>query len=116
MAMRRALVAQGVYYLATGVAPFISRSRFEAATGPKTEWWLVQTVGGLVGVIGAGLLSGARTGRATPELIWIAAGSATVLGTIDVIHVARRRISPTYLLDAAAQAALLAACARSRGT
>ena len=41
---------------------------FERATGPKTEWWLVQTVGVLVTVVGAVLLWGARSERVTPEL------------------------------------------------
>jgi hypothetical protein len=41
---RRTLFAQGVYYTVTGVVPFVSRDAFEAVTGPKREWWLVQTV------------------------------------------------------------------------
>ena len=40
-------MAQGGYYVATGVLPFVSRRAFEALTGPKREWWLVQTVGAL---------------------------------------------------------------------
>ena len=35
------------------------------------------------------------------------------LGTIDVVYVAKRRISPVYLLDALAQAVLLVAWVRS---
>ena len=45
MSRDRVLLAQGGYYVATGVAPFISRRLFEAITGPKSDWWLVQTVG-----------------------------------------------------------------------
>ena len=55
--LRRTLAAQGVYYVATGAAPFVSRRAFEAVTGPKREWWLVQTVGGLVTAIGGGARS-----------------------------------------------------------
>ena len=49
---RNVLAVQGAYYLVTGVAPFVSRRWFERVTGPKTEWWLVQTAGALVGVAG----------------------------------------------------------------
>jgi hypothetical protein len=110
--LRRVLVAQGAYYLATGVAPFVSRRGFERVTGPKLEWWLVQTVSVLVGAIGAALLAAVRNRRETPELTAMAAGCAAGLATIDVVHVARRRIAPTYLVDAAAQLALLAGLVR----
>lgn len=105
---RTVLTVQGGYYLATGVAPFLSRRAFEAVTGPKTEWWLVETVGVVVSAVGAALLSGARSGRITPELRGLAAGCAAGLAGIDVVYVARRRIAPSYLLDAAAQVAILA--------
>ena len=103
----RVRIVQGGYYVATGVLPFASRRAFEAATGPKREWWLVQTVGALVTVIGGALLVGASRQRATPELLGIAAGSAASLAAIDVIYVAKRRISPRYLADAAAEIVLL---------
>jgi hypothetical protein len=114
---RTVLKAQGAYYVATGALPFISRQAFEAVTGPKTEWWLVQTVGALVTVAGGALMSGARRQRVTPELLSIAAGSAASLAAIDVVYVAKGRIAPTYLIDAAAQLALLGALwVRRRGS
>ena len=45
---QRPLLAQSAYYVVTGVFPFVSRRGFEALTGPKREWWLVQTVGAVV--------------------------------------------------------------------
>jgi hypothetical protein len=108
---RTALTVQGGYYIVTGAAPFVSRRAFEAVTGPKTEWWLVQTVGAIVTTVGAALLSGARSGRITPELRGLAAGCAVGLAAIDTVYVARRQIAPTYLLDALAQVAVLAALA-----
>jgi len=105
---RAAWIAQGVYYVATGLLPFVSRRTFEAMTGPKREWWLVQTVGALVAVIGGVLLSGASRDRDTPELRALAVGSAAALAGIDVVYVAKRRIAPTYLLDAAVELALAA--------
>ena len=109
---RTALTVQGGYYVVTGVAPFVSRRAFEAVTGPKTEWWLVQTVGAIVTAVGTVLLSGARSGRITPELRGLAAGCAAGLAAIDTVYVARKRIAPTYLLDAVAQGAVLAALRR----
>jgi len=108
---RTVLTVQGGYYVVTGAAPFVSRRAFEAVTGPKTEWWLVQTVGAIVTAVGATLLSGARSGRITPELRSLAAGCAVGLAGIDTVYVTRRRIAPTYLLDALAQVAVLAALA-----
>ena len=108
---RDVMLAGGAYYVVTGVAPFVSRRAFEAVTGPKLEWWLVQTVGVVVTAVGAGMLSGALRDRVGPELALIAAGSAAGLAGIDVVHVARGRISPAYLADAAVQLALLAGLA-----
>ena len=102
------MLAQGAYYVATGVAPFVSRRAFEAVTGPKREWWLVETVGVLVTAVGCGLIGATARDRATPELIAIAVGCAGGLAAIDLVYVARGRISPAYLGDAAVQLALLA--------
>jgi hypothetical protein len=111
---RSVLLAQGVYYAATGVAPFVSRRAFERATGPKSEWWLVQTVGVVVTAVGGGLISGAANDRDTPELVAIAAGTAAGLGAIDVYYAAKGRIAPSYFADAAVEAAFLAALATAR--
>jgi hypothetical protein len=111
---RTVAAAQAGYYLATGIAPLLSRRAFERVTGPKTEWWLVVTVAGLVDAIGIPLALAAARDRIEPEVRLTAVAAAAVLGTIDVVYVARRRISPVYLLDAAAQAALLAGWAGAR--
>jgi hypothetical protein len=113
---RAVLLAQGGYYVATGVLPFVSRRAFEAVTGPKREWWLVQTVGGLVTAIGCALLVIGIRRRSNPELVGVAAGSAAVLAAIDVVYVAKRRISPSYLVDAAIELALLGGLATGRCT
>jgi hypothetical protein len=107
MTRSRALTAFAAYYSATGVAPFVTRRGFEAVTGPKSEWWLVQTVGLLVTAVGAGVGSAVARERVTPEITGIAAGCAASLAAVDVYYVARGRIRLTYLVDAAVQAALL---------
>ncbi len=104
----------GGYYVATGLAPFVSRRAFEAVTGPKQEWWLVKTVGALVGVAGSAMVSAAHRRRVTPEITGLAAGCAGALAAIDTVYVLRGRIKPTYLLDAAVEVAALAALAFPR--
>jgi hypothetical protein len=111
--VRRVLLTQGGYYVATGVLPFVSRRLFEALTGPKLEWWLVQTVGGLVTVLGGALVGSALRREPSPEILGIAAGSAAVFAGIDVFYVAKGRIAPTYLIDAGAEIGVLAALAAS---
>jgi hypothetical protein len=113
MTISTVLLAQGGYYAATGIAPFVSRKAFEAVTGPKRDWWLVQTVGAVVTAVGAGLIAAGARRQPTPEVVGIAAGCAAGLGAIDVYHAASGRIARSYLLDAACQYAALAALARA---
>ena len=109
-AVSRQMIAklQGGYYLATGIWPLVSMRSFEAITGPKTDKWLVKTVGVLVSVIGATLWVGATQRQIRPELKLLATCSAAGLAAIDIVYVAQRRISPIYLLDAALEAAIVA--------
>jgi hypothetical protein len=106
---------QAIFYIVTGVWPFVSMRSFEAVTGPKVDRWLVKTVGALVAVIGCALALASRRRQLAPELVLVAAGSAAALATIDTVYVAKRRISPVYLLDAIAEIALLAGWARLFG-
>jgi hypothetical protein len=104
---------QGMYYLGTGVWPLLHRRSFERITGKKTDFWLAQTVGVTVMSIGAALVQANASSRLRPprELRTVACASAAGLALIDVIFVARRRISAVYLLDAAAELAVLGAWA-----
>src|SRR3982074_3065328 len=95
----RTPIAQGGFYVVTGVWPLISIRSFERVTGPETDRWLVKTVGSLIAVVGAVVaLAGARR-RVTPEVALLGVGSAAVLLAADVIYVAKGRIPVVYLLD-----------------
>ena len=49
-------LAQGLFYFLTGVWALVSIDTFQKVTGPKTDLWLVKTVGVLFRVIGIGLI------------------------------------------------------------
>lgn len=100
---------QGVYYFATGIWALLSINTFMKVTGPKTDIWLVKTVGVLVVVIGTVLLSSAFRQLIPMETYVLAIGSALGLAAIDVIYVGQKRISSIYLLDAVAEALLVGA-------
>ena len=100
--------SQSVYYLLTGVWPLLHRRSFERVTGPKVDFWLVEAVGVTVAAIGLGLARAVGGGGPVPrELRSVAVAAAAGLGALDAVYVARRRISPVYLLDAAIEAAFL---------
>jgi hypothetical protein len=105
---RAVATAQSALYIMTGLWPLVHRRSFERVTGPKTEFWLVETVGVTVASIGIGLAQALRSGRPVPrELRSVALAAAAGLAVVDAIYVARRRISSVYLLDAVAETALV---------
>ena len=111
---RAVATVQAVLYVTTGIWPVVHRGSFERVTGPKADFWLVQTVGLMVTSIGLGLAHALRRGRpVSPELRATAMTAAAGLALVDAIYVVRRRISPVYLIDAAAETALLIGWLRS---
>jgi hypothetical protein len=99
-------LVQGAFYAATGLWALVDLDSFMAVTGPKTDRWLVKTVGILVTVIGGVLLVAWRRGEVPVEVVLLAIGSAFSLATIDVVYVSNRTIPPIYLLDAVAELGL----------
>jgi len=100
-------LAQAFYYVVTGVWPLLSLKTFQMVTGPKVDGWLVKTAGVLITAIGLTLgLAGLRK-QSSPEIPLLAVGSAAGLTGIDIIYVAKKRISPIYLLDAVGELGLI---------
>jgi hypothetical protein len=105
--MRFVLALQGAYYLITGIWPLLSIETFEAVTGPKTDDWLVQTVGVLAAVIGATLLVGATRRGPSREVLILSVLSILGFAAVDVVFVLRGAIGSIYLVDTAIQAVFL---------
>lgn len=105
----RIALAQGVVWTASGLWPLVDMHSFTKVTGPKREPWLAKTVGLLISVIGVDLIAAGRADRRSPDLRRVAAGTAAALAAIDLVYVAKRRISPVYLLDAALELAFVGA-------
>ncbi|GAA4157736.1 hypothetical protein GCM10022286_09620 [Gryllotalpicola daejeonensis] len=107
--------AQGAFNSVNGLWPLLHLRSFEAVFGRKTDHWLVRTVAGFLLVVGLVQLTADTDAPSLRLVRRIGVGTSLVLGTIDVIYAPRRRISRLYLLDAAAEAALVTAWALARG-
>lgn len=99
----RVAVVQGLFYVITGVWPLVHLPSFLWVTGPKTDLWLVQTVGALLAAIGYVLWRAGQRKLVTAEIMMLGAGIAGVLATCDIVFVTGRVIGPIYLLDAAVE-------------
>jgi predicted PilT family ATPase len=103
--IRWVLRVQGAMYVVTGVWPLLHMASFEAVTGPKTDDWLVHTVGLLLAVIGAVLLVAAARPAVDRLIVALAIGAALALAAIEIVYVMNGTISRIYLLDAAIELA-----------
>jgi hypothetical protein len=108
LTVERVALAQGLFYAATGLWPLVHMRSFLWVTGPKTDLWLVKTVGVIVLVVGCVLLLAAGRAAVSPEVALLATGCAAALAGVDFVYVAKRAIGPVYLLDAAAEIGLIA--------
>jgi hypothetical protein len=107
-AYRWLALVQGTYYALSGAWPLVSIWTFQRATGPKTDLWLVQTVGMLVFVIGAALLMAARSDGWARPARWLGSASAAGFVMIDVTYVLNGTLRPVYLADALIECLALA--------
>jgi hypothetical protein len=105
--LRWAAQIQSAYYLLTGLWALVHIRSFMWVTGPKTDIWLVKTVGVLVLVIGTALLVARIREHYSLEIIILAIGAALGLTLIDIYYVLDGRISPIYLLDAVVELMLV---------
>jgi uncharacterized membrane protein len=91
---------QSIYFIVTGIWPLISMKTFLIVTGPKTDLWLVQTVGILILVIGLTLLYASIHRVRNSPIIFLAIASSLALAIVDITFYLNGTIGSVYLLDA----------------
>jgi hypothetical protein len=96
----RVALVQGIYFFVTGIWPILSMKTFLMITGPKTDLWLVKTVGIILAVVGLVLIVAQVNAEINTSIILIAIGSGLGLAFVEFTYVAKRVISPIYLGDA----------------
>jgi hypothetical protein len=109
-----ATTLQGIYYLTSGLWPILHMSSFEKVTGPKRDNWLVKTVGALITAIGSTLLFSASREPRSETARSLGISTALALIGIDSIYSIRGTIPKIYLIDAAVEAAIVAALLSAR--
>ncbi|QKW53436.1 hypothetical protein [Streptomyces buecherae] len=87
---------------------------FERVFGPKHDRWLQRTTGGLLVSTGLAQLAAASALRGAAHARSVGLGTALTLLAIDLVHVPKGRIRPTYLWDAALEAGRITAWLRAR--
>jgi len=97
-----------IFNIVSGIWPLVHMPSFEAVSGPKGDHWLGKNVTSFITVIGVVIGSAGVRNRVTPEIATLAVGCSATLATIDVVYVAKGRISRVYLLDALAEVLLIA--------
>ncbi|MGA8655567.1 MAG: hypothetical protein WB586_05410 [Chthoniobacterales bacterium] len=108
-ALSQVAFGQGIYYVVTALWPFFHMGSFLLVTGPKTDLWLVRTVGALILVIGLPLFLTPFYEKPPKEIILLGVAAAVALASVDVYYVVRCVISPIYLVDGAIEIGFLAA-------
>ncbi|HEX2222439.1 MAG TPA: hypothetical protein VHK06_07920 [Candidatus Limnocylindria bacterium] len=91
---------QGAWYLVTGAWALLHRPSFEAVTGPKREYWLVQATAGLTMAIGAVLVLPSPEPMAGRRARLLSLLSALAFAGVELRHGLPGRIRAVYLLDA----------------
>jgi hypothetical protein len=94
--------------------PIVGRSSFERVTGPKHDFWLVRTVGGLAIATGVSLGVAVVTGRKRMETSALGMTTGLVFALASLR--AGRTHSRLYLADAAVETAFALAWIRSWGS
>ena len=100
-------LVQGIYFFVTGIWPILSMKTFLRITGPKTDLWLVKTVGVILAVVGLVLIVAQVNAEINTSIILLAIGGALGLALVEFIYVAKRVISPIYLGDAVLELILI---------
>ena len=104
---RFVLLIQTIYYFITALWALIHIRSFMEVTGPKTDVWLVKTVGVLLLTISISLITSFFLKKINIPVITLAISCCLVLVFIDCYYVWNGTISKIYLFDAVAEVFLL---------
>ena len=88
-----------VYYFTTGIWPLIDIKSFMKVTGPKTDVWLVKTVGLLLAGVSVCLVVYFFMKADQSVIGTLAAVCSICLAGIDFYYAGKKVISPVYLID-----------------
>ena len=102
------------YFLITGVWPWVDIESFMAVTGPKTDIWLVKTVGALLIPISMTMIAHLTSAGDTRPLFVLAGTTTIAFIGIDVYYSLNDTISDIYLADAAVEILFLSGWAYHR--
>jgi hypothetical protein len=102
-AIEKLLWIQGCYILFTGIWPLVDIQSFLFVTGPKTDLWLVKTVGALLIPVGACLIVMAISKETAITALILGAGNALAFIIIDFYYSTRNIISDVYQIDGVIQ-------------
>lgn len=83
------------------------RPSFEAVSGRKQDYWLVETVGLLTAAIGLSLCLAGRRKEPSAEADLLSFAAALGFATIDLRYGLARTVRPAYLVDGVVQLAFL---------
>jgi hypothetical protein len=89
------------YIFITAVWPLIDIESFMAVTGPKTDIWLVKTVGALLIPVALTMAAHTMIDSDKRPLATLAGCTAVAFISIDVYYALNDTISDVYLADAA---------------
>src|SRR2546421_11023249 len=98
-----------IYFIVAGIWPVMHMPSFLAVTGPKTDLWLVRTVGLMITAIGLCIAVAAGRHEIGLPIFVLAISSSVFLLLIEVVYVAKRVIAPIYLLDGGVEVVLILA-------
>ncbi|CAL9581841.1 hypothetical protein [Streptomyces sp. enrichment culture] len=105
--------AQGLFNVVGGAWPLVSLRTFGRVYGPVADGWLQKTSGALLLSAGCTMLRAASRTASGEDGVRHARrtgiGTALTFLAIDLVYVPKKRIRATYLVDAAMEAAWLAA-------
>ena len=100
---RTLVIAHATYIMITAVWPIMDIDSFILVTGPKTDIWLVKTVGALLIPVSLSMYSYFRTTTVDRPILVLGIGTAIAFISIDVYYSTSGTISDIYLLDAAVE-------------